>query len=136
MKRSVLVLAGLLAILLAACVPSSQVARNVVPQLISASPPNAAGDVVLQGRYFGGGGEGSYVLLGANVDAEGGVRVLVPEAWRRAPDLTLWWVGDDPADPWGVLAFADLPSFDAERDLGAAVVARLPDAVGGTPATR
>ena len=80
MKRSVLVLAGLLAILLAACVPSSQVARNVVPQLISASPPNAAGDVVLQGRYFGGGGEGSYVLLGANVDAEGGVRVT-PANW-------------------------------------------------------
>ena len=68
--------------------------------------------------------------------AEGGVRVLVPEAWRRAPDLTLWWVGDDPADPWGVLAFADLPSFDAERDLGAAVVARFPDAVGGRAATR
>jgi len=72
-KRTVLVLTGLIAILLAACVPTSQFATNVVPRLISASPPNADGVVLLQGRYFGGGGEGSYVLVGADVNGEGGV---------------------------------------------------------------
>jgi len=73
--RFVLVSIGLLAILLAACAPTSQVALNVVPLIISASPPNGAGEVVLQGRYFGGGGEASYVLVGANQDGQGGVRV-------------------------------------------------------------
>ncbi len=77
MKRTVLVLTGLLAILLAACAPTLQFATNVVPRLISASPPNAEGVVLLQGRYFGGGGDDSYVLVGANVNAEGGVQVPV-----------------------------------------------------------
>lgn len=77
MKRTVLVLTGLIAILLAACAPTSLVATNVVPRLISASPPNADGEVLLQGRYFGGGGEGSYVLVGANMNGEGGVEATV-----------------------------------------------------------
>ena len=76
MKRTVLVLTGLIAILLAACAPTSLVATNVVPRLISASPPNADGEVLLQGRFFGG-GEGSYVLVGANMDGEGGVEASV-----------------------------------------------------------
>jgi hypothetical protein len=76
-KRTVLVLTGLIAILLAACAPTSLVATNVVPRLISASPPNADGEVLLQGRYFGGGGEGSYVLVGANMNGEGGVEATV-----------------------------------------------------------
>jgi len=74
-KRFVLVSTGLLAILFAACAPTSQVAFNVVPQLISASPPNGQGEVLLQGRYFGGGGEDSYVIVGANQDGKGGVQV-------------------------------------------------------------
>lgn len=74
MNRFVLVLTGLLAIMLAACAPTSHVANNVVPTLISASPPNAAGDVVLQGRYFGGGDNG-YVLVGADVLGDGGTKV-------------------------------------------------------------
>jgi len=76
-KRTVLVLTGLIALLLAACAPTSLVATNVVPRLISANPPNAAGEVLLQGRYFGGGGEGSYVLVGADVDGDGGVEASV-----------------------------------------------------------
>jgi hypothetical protein len=74
-KRYVLVLTGLLAIMLAACAPTSQVASNVVPTLISARPASTNGEVVLQGRYFGGGGEDSYVLVGADVLGEGGTKV-------------------------------------------------------------
>jgi hypothetical protein len=74
-KRYVLVLTGLLALMIAACAPTSQVASNVVPTLISARPSSATGEVVLQGRYFGGGGEGSHVLVGADVLGEGGTRV-------------------------------------------------------------
>ncbi len=73
MKRFVLVLTGLAALLLAACAPSAQVALNVVPTIISVSKSGT--DVLLQGRYFGGGGEGSYVLVSADVDGEGGVQV-------------------------------------------------------------
>jgi hypothetical protein len=76
-KRFVLVSTGLLALVLAACAPTSQVALNVVPTLISARTLGPSGDVVLQGRYFGGGGEGSYVLVGANVNGEGGVEAPV-----------------------------------------------------------
>jgi len=74
-KRFVLVSTGLLAFVLAACAPTSVVANNVVPTLISATPPTAAGEVVLQGRYFGGGGENSYVLVGADVLGDGGTSV-------------------------------------------------------------
>jgi hypothetical protein len=74
-KRYVLVLTGLLALMLAACAPTSQVALNVVPTLISARPLGPSGEVVLQGRYFGGGGEGSHVLVGADVLGEGGTMV-------------------------------------------------------------
>ena len=80
MKRYVLVLTGLLALMLAACAPTSQVASNVVPTLISARPPSPTGEVVLQGRYFGGGGEGSYVLVGADGLGEGGTKVTAA-AW-------------------------------------------------------
>ena len=80
MKRFVLVLTGLLAILLVACAPTSQVALNVVPTLISARPPSASGEVVLNGRYFGSGGETSYVLVAADVSGEGGERIT-PSSW-------------------------------------------------------
>ena len=75
MKRFVLVSTGLLAILLAACAPTSQVALNVVPTLISVRAPDASGEVVLQGRYFGGGSGDSYVLAGADVEGQGGTQV-------------------------------------------------------------
>ena len=75
MKRFVLVLTGLAALLLAACAPSAQVATNVIPTLISVRPPNDAGQVVLQGRYFGGGHDGSFVLVSADADGEGGTTV-------------------------------------------------------------
>ena len=73
MKRFVLALTGLAALLLAACAPSAQVATNVIPTLISVRVD--AGQVVLQGRYFGGGHDGSFVLVSANVDGEEGTMV-------------------------------------------------------------
>ena len=76
MKRFVLVSTGLLALLLAACAPTSQVALNVVPTLISKQGPNADGEVILQGRYFGGGSAGdSHVVVGADIEGDGGTRV-------------------------------------------------------------
>ncbi len=90
MKRTVLALTGLIALLLAACAPSAQVATNVVPTLISVSTSDSEG-VVLQGRYFGNGGEGSFVLVSADVDGEDGV-VVDPTSWSsnrisfRAPE--------------------------------------------------
>lgn len=73
MKRFVLALTGLAVLLLAACAPSAQVALNVIPTLISVR--SEAGQVVLQGRYFGGGSDESYVLVSANVDGEEGTMV-------------------------------------------------------------
>jgi hypothetical protein len=79
-KRGALVLiVGLAAaLLLSACRPSAVVATEVVPTLISvqARDPSA---VVLQGRYFGGGGGESYVLVSANVEGEDGTRVEASE---------------------------------------------------------
>jgi hypothetical protein len=71
-KRVALLSIGLVALLLAACAPSAAVATNVVPTIISLQVAPDSNDVVLQGRYFGGGGEGSYVLAGANSDGSGG----------------------------------------------------------------
>jgi hypothetical protein len=74
-KRVALISIGLLAMLLAACAPSAVVATQVVPTIISLSITPGTNDVVLQGRYFGGGGEGSYVLVGADGDAKQGTQV-------------------------------------------------------------
>jgi hypothetical protein len=70
-------LIALLVLLLAACAPSITIENTVVPQLFSAK---VDGDTVkLQGRYWGdgmnGGSESSYVLLGADVNGDGGVAV-------------------------------------------------------------
>lgn len=81
MKRIVLALTGLTALLLVACAPQAQVATNVIPTLISVSTSN--GEVVLQGRYFGNGGEGSSVLVSADVDGEDGVSVT-PSSWSSS----------------------------------------------------
>lgn len=61
--------------LLAACAPQTRVQTNVQPTLFSASAPGVVGgELVLQGRYFGDGrgGRGSYVILGADINGEGG----------------------------------------------------------------
>ena len=72
--------------ILSACDPAVRVENNVLPTLYSTSVPQAEGDsLVLQGRYFGDGSQGgegaeSYVLLGADISGQGGVRVT-PEDW-------------------------------------------------------
>jgi hypothetical protein len=73
-KFSVLVL---LLMLLSACAPSLNIETNVIPQLFSAK---VDGDIIkLQGRYWGDGmngtSEASYVLIGADVNGDGGVAV-------------------------------------------------------------
>ncbi|MBA2667498.1 MAG: hypothetical protein H0U69_10745 [Trueperaceae bacterium] len=77
MKRVALISIGLVALVLAACAPSAVVATNVVPTIISLQVAADSNHVVLQGRYFGGGGEGSYVIAGANSDGQNGERVSV-----------------------------------------------------------
>jgi hypothetical protein len=79
-KRLAWIALGLLAIALAACAPTASVETNVVPTLISVTPPQSSGGtVVLQGRYFGDGHGGSapnsYVLVGANMNGDGGLKV-------------------------------------------------------------
>jgi hypothetical protein len=103
-----------------------------------------------EARAFGAGTTGTAVDALGDVDEpavgatpeggrevrESGVRVVVPETWQRAPGLALWWVGEDPEDPWAIVGWADVPDFDAARDLGDAVVAQAPAALDGLPATR
>jgi hypothetical protein len=68
---------ALLVLFLAACAPKLTIENTVVPTLFSAKV--ADGTVQLQGRYFGdgmgGASENSYVLLGADVNGDGGVAV-------------------------------------------------------------
>lgn len=75
MKRVALLTIGLAALVLTACAPSATVVTNVVPTIISLTVSQGSNDVVLQGRYFGGGGDDSYVIVGANSDGVGGTRV-------------------------------------------------------------
>jgi hypothetical protein len=68
---------ALLILLLAACAPKLTIENTVIPQLFSAK---VDGDTVqLQGRYWGdgmnGASENSYVLMGADVNGDGGVAV-------------------------------------------------------------
>lgn len=79
MKRLSLVAFGLVVLALAACAPPAIVSQNVVPTIISLQVVDG-NDVVLQGRYFGGGGDDSHVLVGANADGEGGTAVS-PASW-------------------------------------------------------
>ena len=71
--------------LLSACGPKITVENYVLPTLYSVSVPEARESaVVLQGRYFGDGldgqSEGSYVILGADVNGLEGVAVR-PSVW-------------------------------------------------------
>ncbi|HKI58281.1 MAG TPA: hypothetical protein VKA00_03555 [Trueperaceae bacterium] len=84
-KRLAWIALGLIAIALAACAPTPHVDTNVVPTLIAVtSPQTAGGTVVLQGRYFGDGqggqASGSYVLVGADTNHTGGMKVT-PTSW-------------------------------------------------------
>ncbi|MDZ7704178.1 MAG: hypothetical protein U5L04_06835 [Trueperaceae bacterium] len=84
MKRLAL-LSSLALLVLGACAPSTRVENNVLPTLISVTAPRQAGDqVVLQGRYFNDGASGqnrdSYVILGADVNGRGGIRIS-PTDW-------------------------------------------------------
>ena len=79
MKRLALIIA-LLTLVFTACQPSLDIQNNVLPTLYSVTVPESrSGTLLLQGRYFGDGMDGeaenSYVILGANVAGEGGVRV-------------------------------------------------------------
>jgi len=74
--------------LLGACAPSQTIENNVVPTLFSATRPANTGQMLhLQGRYFGDGnnfqGNNSYVIVGADVNGKGGVRVT-PTAWSTS----------------------------------------------------
>ena len=76
---------GTLVLLLGACAPNIQVQDNILPTLISVTvPTGGTGMVVLQGRYFGDGMNGaspnSYVIVGADIAAGGGLRVT-PASW-------------------------------------------------------
>lgn len=85
MKRLSLYTLAVAALLLAACAPTVTVENNVLPTLISVTvPPSGTGNVLLQGRYFGdgygGAGDDSYVIVGADISGAGGVRVE-PASW-------------------------------------------------------
>lgn len=78
MKRIAFLVSAFL--LLTACAPSITVENFVLPTLYSVQAPETPGaGIVLQGRYFGDGQEGaaeaSYVILGADVNGQGGVAV-------------------------------------------------------------
>ncbi|HEX7040868.1 MAG TPA: hypothetical protein VF202_12170 [Trueperaceae bacterium] len=82
MKRLAWLTIGLVALAVSACAPQATVRNDVMPTLISVTVPNEpGGTVVLQGRYFGDGFGGeaddSYVLVGANMNGEGGVQAEV-----------------------------------------------------------
>jgi hypothetical protein len=77
-----------LILILAACAPSVNVQDNVLPTLISVTVrPDASGDILLQGRYFGDGqagkAAGSYVIVGADMNGHGGVRAKV-KTWSSS----------------------------------------------------
>lgn len=72
-------------LLLAACAPQASVETNVQPTLFSVTAPGEVGaQLVLQGRYFGDGQGGkqreSYVVIGADINGEGGGRIN-PLSW-------------------------------------------------------
>ena len=74
--------------LLGACAPSINVQNNVLPTLVSVSVPQGEEDsVVLQGRYFGdgfsGGAAESYVIMGADINGQGGV-VAPANSWSAS----------------------------------------------------
>ena len=85
MKRPLLASLTLVFLFLAACAPQTSVETNVQPTLFSVTAPSdVGGELVLQGRYFGDGQggrpQGSYVLLGADINGDGGGRIS-PASW-------------------------------------------------------
>ena len=65
-------------LVLAACAPQTSVETNVQPTIFSVTSPGEVGsELVLQGRYLGDGQEGnnSYVVLGADINGDGGGRI-------------------------------------------------------------
>jgi len=76
---------------LAACAPQARIEKNVIPTLISVNINEANKTLTLQGRYFGDGqggmNSGSYIILGADINAKGGIRVA-PSTWT-ASKITL-----------------------------------------------
>ncbi len=84
MKLTYALALGAALLLLSACAPTIQVQHNVLPTLVSVSvPQDGSRAVVLQGRYFGDGqggqAEDSYVLVGADIAGQGGLRVRATE---------------------------------------------------------
>ncbi len=80
----------LLLALLGACAPSINVQNNVLPTLVSVTVPqegDEANAVLLQGRYFGdgfsGGAAESYVIMGADINGQGGV-VAPASSWNAS----------------------------------------------------
>lgn len=70
-------------LVLSACAPQASVETNVQPTLFSVTAPSeVGGELLLQGRYFGDGqdGKSSYVILGADINGDGGGRI-VPTSW-------------------------------------------------------
>lgn len=85
---------GLVALLLAACAPSTgDFRRNVTPTVVSTTVQDGGDTLVIMGRYFGDGaaGDRSYVLVGADVAGNGGRRAD-PIVWT--PDRIVVTVPD------------------------------------------
>ena len=83
--RQIAYIFGVVGLLLAACTPSITVENQVLPSLYSVTVPETGEEtLVLQGRYFGDGFGGasaeSYVIVGADVQGDGGLR-LKAESW-------------------------------------------------------
>lgn len=78
MKRLAWLILGLVAIAVSACAPATTVKNDVIPTLFSVTVPDSpGGTVVLQGRYFGDGfggeADNSFILVGADVNGDGGI---------------------------------------------------------------
>ena len=76
---------GVIGLLLAACTPSITIENQVLPSLYSVTVPETGEEtLILQGRYFGDGFGGaaaeSYVIVSADVQGDGGLR-LNADSW-------------------------------------------------------
>ena len=84
-KLSLTLVLLITSVLLASCAPSQTIENNIIPTLFSVKRPSNTGQtLLLQGRYFGDGqnfqSKKSYVILGADVNGNGGIEVI-PTAW-------------------------------------------------------
>jgi hypothetical protein len=85
-KRTLSAITIILALVLSACQPPAVVQQQVVPTLVSVTvAQDGSRTLLLQGRYFGDGlggqAAGSYVLVGANLNGEGGLTVRNIAEW-------------------------------------------------------